>query len=239
MAPRTRIAAFGSAALVVVVGLLCWLIVGGLTGQVIAIAGTLLGLGGALLLIFLEVGLSEDRALEREEDLRRGREARRDDAQRRLRAPRQALRLGTSAPKRVSMKRRRDVWSNTSELTKPPRLNGEIRSAGTRKPSPIGPRMPCAASGSGFAVTYSPGVPGGGTGGGTWSKKPPFSSQVTNSAVFAHSSGFPVTAVRTSSVVYSPQVTGAGGCSLCVIAPQIHETCGRLPLAQSAWNCAG
>ena len=92
MAPRTRIAAFGSAALVVVVGLLCWLIVGGLTGQVIAIAGTLLGLGGALLLIFLEVGLSEDRALEREEDLRRGREARRDDAQRRLRAPRRPRR---------------------------------------------------------------------------------------------------------------------------------------------------
>ena len=29
---------------------------------------------------------------------------------------------------------------------------------------------------SGFTVTYSPGVPGGGVGGATWSKKPPFSS---------------------------------------------------------------
>ena len=64
--------------------------------------------------------------------------------------------------------------------------------------------MPWAASGSALAVTYSPGVPGGATGGATWSKKPPFSSQVTNSAVFAHSAGLPVSARRMRSVVYSP-----------------------------------
>ena len=51
-----------------------------------------------------------------------------------------------------------------------------MRMHGTRKPSPTGPTMPTAVDGSGFTVRYSPGVPGGGTGGGTWSKKPPFSS---------------------------------------------------------------
>ena len=51
---------------------------------------------------------------------------------------------------------------------------GEITSIGTRKPRPIGPLKPPASSES-FA-RYSPGVPGGGVGGGTWSKKPPFSS---------------------------------------------------------------
>jgi hypothetical protein len=38
---------------------------------------------------------------------------------------------------------------------------------GTRKPSPIGPRISPADLGSFFTVKYSPLVPGGGTGGGT------------------------------------------------------------------------
>src|SRR4051812_44048022 len=82
-----------------------------------------------------------------------------------VRAPvterRQVLRCGTSAPKRVSRKRRIDVWSKRFEHTKPPRLNGETTSRGTRKPSPIGPRIPCAAAGRFATVTYSPTVPGG------------------------------------------------------------------------------
>ena len=152
---------------------------------------------------------------------------------------RHALRLGTSAPKRVSTKRRSDVWSKRSEHTSPPRLNGEITSSGTRKPRPIGPAIPCAAAGSGCTVRYSPRVPGGGVGGGMWSKKPPFSSQAMSSAVLAHRSALPVSALRIRSVVYSPWTGGAGGCSLWVIGPQIHDTCGSAPFAQSASNMDG
>jgi hypothetical protein len=67
VAPRSRIAAFGSATLLVVAGAACGLLVGGLTGQVLLIALTMVGLGGALLLVFLEVGLSEDRERRKEE----------------------------------------------------------------------------------------------------------------------------------------------------------------------------
>src|SRR5579863_6001652 len=91
---------------------------------------------------------------------------------------RQAERFGTSAPKRVSRKRRTDVWSKLSDEMKPPRLKGETMSIGTRKPRPMGPLMPPRTdeSGTGVAVMYSPAVPGGAVGGATWSKKPPFSS---------------------------------------------------------------
>src|SRR5947209_551405 len=69
---------------------------------------------------------------------------------------RQALRFGTSTPNRVSMKRRVDVWSNTSELTSPPREHGETTMIGTRKPSPIGPRLRSAADGRVAAVRNCP-----------------------------------------------------------------------------------
>src|SRR5580704_973775 len=95
-------------------------------------------------------------------------------------ARRQALRLGTSAPKRVSRNRNTEVWSKRSEDTKPPLLNGEMSNVGTRKPSPIGPVIAglptTVGSGTAGAVTYSPGVPAGAVTGGRWSKKPPFSS---------------------------------------------------------------
>ncbi len=70
-----------------------------------------------------------------------------------------------SAVVHVSMKRSTEVWSKTSELTQPPRVQGDMTSIGTRKPRPIG-----------TPSRYSPGVPGGASGGGTWSKKPSFSS---------------------------------------------------------------
>jgi hypothetical protein len=73
VSPRSRIAAFGSAGLLVVAGAACGLLVGGLTGQVLLIALTTVGLGGVLLLLFLEVGLSEERELERDERRRRRR----------------------------------------------------------------------------------------------------------------------------------------------------------------------
>jgi hypothetical protein len=57
-------------------------VAGGLVGQVFAIALISLGLGGALLLAFLEVGLSEDRARARDEERRRRRDAQKAAAER-------------------------------------------------------------------------------------------------------------------------------------------------------------
>jgi hypothetical protein len=68
---------------VVVAGVLCAVLVGGLTGEVVAIALILAGLGGAVLLVFFEVGLSEDRARARDEERRDKRAGRRLDARRR------------------------------------------------------------------------------------------------------------------------------------------------------------
>jgi hypothetical protein len=61
VAPRSRALAFGSAAALVVAGALCGILVAGVVGQALAIALISIGLGGALLLVFFEVGLSEDR----------------------------------------------------------------------------------------------------------------------------------------------------------------------------------
>jgi uncharacterized membrane protein len=73
VAPHPRILAFGSAAALVVAGAICAVLIGGLTGEVLAIALITLGLGAAVLLMFLEVGLSEERELAREEKRRRQR----------------------------------------------------------------------------------------------------------------------------------------------------------------------
>ena len=81
VAPRTRILAFGSAAALTVAGALCGAFVGGLAGEVLAIALVSLGLGGAVLLVFLEVGLSEDRERAREKERRRKPAVRPHDAQ--------------------------------------------------------------------------------------------------------------------------------------------------------------
>jgi hypothetical protein len=71
VAPRPRVLAFGSAAAFVVAGAIRAVLVGGLTGEVLSIALITLGLGAAVLLMFLEVGLSEERELAREEKRRR------------------------------------------------------------------------------------------------------------------------------------------------------------------------
>lgn len=70
VAPRTRILAFGSAAVLVVAGAISAVLTRGLVGDVVAIALVSAGLGGAVLLVFLEVGLSEDRERAREEERR-------------------------------------------------------------------------------------------------------------------------------------------------------------------------
>jgi hypothetical protein len=69
---RTRILAYGATAVLAVAGFGCAAI-GGLGGQIAAIALVSAGFGGALLLAFYEVGLSEDRD-RAEEEKRRGRD---------------------------------------------------------------------------------------------------------------------------------------------------------------------
>jgi hypothetical protein len=83
MSRRSRIIWFGTAGVMVVAGVLFEVLLGGLAGDLLAIALLLLGLGGALLLIFYEVGLSEDRELEREEAARQRKRAPADRPQRR------------------------------------------------------------------------------------------------------------------------------------------------------------
>jgi hypothetical protein len=92
--PRSRILAFGSCGVLTLAGILCGALINGLTGQVLAIGLILLGLGGALLLVFYEVGLSEDRALAEEEEQRRSRDSRRAEAARRWRLRRPPRRPG-------------------------------------------------------------------------------------------------------------------------------------------------
>jgi hypothetical protein len=86
VAPRTRVLAFGAAAVLVVAGAACAVAVHGLTGQVLTLALMLGGLGAVVLLLFLEVGLSEDRA-RAEEDRRRRRRPRRPARRLTLRRP--------------------------------------------------------------------------------------------------------------------------------------------------------
>lgn len=73
MSARWRILAFGSAAALVVAGALCAAFVGGVVGDVLTVALMSLGFGGAVLLVFLEIGLGEERDLAEEERRRRGR----------------------------------------------------------------------------------------------------------------------------------------------------------------------
>jgi NADH:ubiquinone oxidoreductase subunit 6 (subunit J) len=94
MARRGRIIAFGSAAALVVAGGLCAALISGLTGELIGLSLITLGLGAVVLLVFFEVGLSEDRELAREEEQRRKREAKREGAQHVPRRPRRPRRPG-------------------------------------------------------------------------------------------------------------------------------------------------
>lgn len=66
IAPRSRILAFGSAGLLVVAGTLSAALIDGFTGELIATILILLGLLAIVLLLFYEVGLSEDHERERE-----------------------------------------------------------------------------------------------------------------------------------------------------------------------------
>src|SRR5581483_11088054 len=165
-----------------------------------------------------------------------------------VRSPTVALRqsetFGTATPNRWLISFSCEVWSSTSETIRPPLLNGEITSIGTRTPRPSGPSKPLSAGvGSpifgGVAVRYSPGVPGGATGGGTWSKNPPCSSNIRNSAVLDHTAGFASSASSTSEPKYIPLTTGEIGWSSNPAGVINHETLGSFPAATSAAKSPG
>ncbi len=71
MTPRTRNASFGAAAALVVAGVLCALLLDGTAAGVVSIMLIGVGLVLAVALVFLAVGLSEDRERAEEEERRR------------------------------------------------------------------------------------------------------------------------------------------------------------------------
>jgi hypothetical protein len=73
VARRRRILAFGSAGVLVVAGAMTAIVAGDANGALVAIVLITLGLGGALLLVFLEIGLSEDRERAAAQERRRKR----------------------------------------------------------------------------------------------------------------------------------------------------------------------
>src|SRR5580704_1396489 len=100
---------------------------------------------------------------------------------------------GYSDPNRRSINRMSDVWSNTCGFTQPPLLQGEMTTMDTRTPIPYGPvaylELPGKIS---FVVSTleRPWARDCGTvGGGTWSKKPSFSSYVRKNTVLLQTSG--------------------------------------------------
>src|SRR5947209_7333411 len=96
MGSRTRVLAFGSAGAVVIAGAICAAVVPDLIGQLLTTVLMSLGFAGAVLLVFLEVGLSEDRERAREEAQR----VRAESHSGRLGHERPPLRVWTARPPR-------------------------------------------------------------------------------------------------------------------------------------------
>lgn len=65
--PRNRLLAFGGSILAIVLGGVAALVLGGIAGEAVAIALVSLGSVAVVSLLFLEVGLSEDRERAREQ----------------------------------------------------------------------------------------------------------------------------------------------------------------------------
>lgn len=80
--------AFGSAAVLVLAGVLCAVFVSGIVGEVLTIALIGLGTTAAVLLLFLEVGLEEERDLAEEALRRDSRSRRKLELRKRSRLPR-------------------------------------------------------------------------------------------------------------------------------------------------------
>src|SRR5262245_44296940 len=75
-------------------------------------------------------------------------------------------------------------------------------------------------------------VNAGTAGGGTWSKRPSFSSNVRKNTVLLHTSGFTVSASNTWCVKSPPRagLDGAPGCSDCRRDGSTQDTCGNVSL---------
>ncbi len=71
MARRQRIRAYGSAAGLAVLGGILGFVIPGLVGQIVRLSLVTLAMGAVLLLVFYEIGVSEDKARAREEEERR------------------------------------------------------------------------------------------------------------------------------------------------------------------------
>lgn len=94
MSSRSRILTFGSAGAVAVIGGICAAVVPGLVGQLLTFVLISLGLGAAVLLVFYEVGLSEDKQRASEQQERSADPAESTEAHPRPRlAPRRPRRL--------------------------------------------------------------------------------------------------------------------------------------------------
>ena len=85
MTTRGRIIGFGMAGVLVLAGIVCAIVVGGLIGQLLTFVLIAIGLCGAVLLVFYEIGLSEDHDRAREQ---REKEARASAAERKRVRPR-------------------------------------------------------------------------------------------------------------------------------------------------------
>jgi hypothetical protein len=86
--------AFGSAAAVAAIGGICAAVFPGLTGQLLALVLISVGLGAVVLLVFYEVGLSEDKERAAEQERREEQAAKRTETHPRPRLrPRRPRRL--------------------------------------------------------------------------------------------------------------------------------------------------
>ena len=70
MTSRARLLSFGAAAVLIVLGVIAGPVLGGITGEAVAIALLSVGAIASISLVFLEVGLSEDRERARERSAR-------------------------------------------------------------------------------------------------------------------------------------------------------------------------
>src|SRR5207248_2887769 len=76
--------------------------------------------------------------------------------------------------------------------------------------------------------------PGTGVGGTRWSKKPPSSSYVTNSAIRLHTRGLDARMSTTRETYQAPKSGSQFGCSLYASGATIQDTCGNRPLRTSS-----
>jgi hypothetical protein len=74
------------------VGVVCGFAVPGIVGDIIRLSLLTLGMGWVILLVFYEIGLSEDKARAKEEEERRGRQPEHEEPERRSWLPRRPRR---------------------------------------------------------------------------------------------------------------------------------------------------